>query len=169
MRREFKIKGILFCVVVITATTFLWGCAIMPYKHTSGEPIKEDKTKMIQPGKTTKEEIIQWFGIPSVIAKKGEKMSLPIEMAGGMYGIGAAGEVGKQEVSSDTFFNLFSSKHKLIENHRIYYFTYTKNKGSTFNMPFFGYSGGRALTDKLLVLINEDTGIVEDYIFRKQE
>jgi hypothetical protein len=36
-------------------------------------------------------------------------------------------------------------------------------------MPFFGYSGGEALTDKLLVLINEDTGIVEDYIFRKQK
>lgn len=167
MGREFKMKGLFLGVVVITATMFLWGCAIMPHKYTSGEPIKEDKTKMIQPGKTTKEEIIQWFGIPTVIAKKDEKMSLPIEMAG-MMGV-TGGEVGKQEVSSDTFFNLFSSKHKLMENHRIYYYRYTKSSGTNFSMPFFGYSGGRALTDKLLVLINEDTGIVEDYIFRKQE
>jgi len=137
----------------------------MPHKYTAGEPIKEDMVKMIQPGKTTKEEIIQWFGIPSVIAKKGEKMSLPTELVS----MSVAGEIGRQEVSSDTFFNLFSTKHKLTESHRIYYYTYTKSKGTTFAMPYFGYTGGKALTDKLLVLINEDTGIVEDYIFRKQK
>lgn len=164
MGREFKIRGILLCVTVIVAILFLGGCLFMPHSYTYGKVIKEDKVKMIQPGKTTKEEIIQWFGIPTIIQKSGEKESQEKKE---VAEVGIMGPFGG--VVSQPSFDLFSSKHKITDDHRIYVYTFTKSKGASFNFLFFGSMDTHSFTDKLLVLVNEKTGIAEDYIFRKEE
>jgi len=66
--------------------------------------------------------------------------------------------------SFESSFELFSSKHKITEDHRIYVYTFTEFKVRGY--PFG--AGSHSLSDKLLILVNEKTGIVEDYIFSKE-
>ncbi len=131
----------------------------MGTSYKMGTPIKEDTVKMIQPGKTTKEDIIQWFGIPNVIQKQGEEAASSKQ--GAMVGM-----MGPQFVYPS--FDLFSSKHKITEDHRIYGYTFTKMEGKMVTVPIIGKQDMETKTDMLLVLVNEKTGIAEDYIFRKE-
>lgn len=153
---------IIFVGIVFVSILLFSGCFVAPYTYTCGQPIKEDKLKKIEAGKTTKEEIIQWFGVPSVVVKKGEKANVTTTQ------YGASGVIQSIGSSFDELFSLFSSKHKQKDSYIIYYYDYTKTEGATFSIIFFSPSSSRALTDKLLMLIDENTGIVEDYIFSKQ-
>ncbi|MDD5085194.1 MAG: hypothetical protein PHE61_04015 [Candidatus Omnitrophica bacterium] len=157
---RFDKKGFFFVLTIVFVAMFVCSCSVMPHKYESGKQIKDSAARKVQPGVTTKAEIIEWFGVPTAIAKKGEKVSLPMEMA--HYGAGCEGP--RQDTSSETFFSMFSSKHKITDSHRIYYYAYTKSEGSMLGILFFNTMSSKTQTDKLLVLINEDTGIVEDYL-----
>jgi hypothetical protein len=157
MKRESKINGFLLCIFV--TILFLAGCVrFLGQSIKQGTPIKEDMVKMIQPGKTTKEDIIQWFGIPNVIQKQGEETASPkqVDMV--------------QPFVSPVFpsFDFFSSKHKITEDHRIYAYFFTKTEGTMTDILIFSKQYMTTLTDTLLVLVNEKIGIAEDYIFRKE-
>lgn len=153
---------LIFAAIVMICVSLLSGCFVAPYTYTCGQSIKEDKLKKIEAGKTTKEEIIKWFGVPSTVVNKGEKAGVTATQ------YGAAGLIQSTGFSFDELFSLFSSRHKSKESHVIYYYDYTKTEGATFNIIFFSPSNSKVLTDKLLVLIDENTCIVEDYIFSKQ-
>ena len=140
------------------------GCAIMPMRGEVGKPFDENLINKIQRGKTTREEITQWFGVPKAVARKGEKIKLPTTTATPYMG---GVEMPGEEVSSDTYFALFS-KRQVTENHIIFLYVYTTSKGMNFYMPFFGYMGGKALKNTLVILIDDSKGIVEDYIYDKQ-
>jgi hypothetical protein len=58
-------------ISTVSATFVSGGC--FSGSNTSGKPINEKTVKMIQPDKTTKDEIIQWFGPPQSIEKPGGK------------------------------------------------------------------------------------------------
>lgn len=142
---------------------FLWGCVPAPLV-TTGRPLKDEKIIRIQPGKTTKEDIIEWFGAPMAIAVQGEILKIQAEASwaknmprGGYY----------FEIDSDTFFELFSSKHELTEYHRIYYYYRAVSKKGFLILLLYLYDSGKTVIDKLWILVNEETGIVEDYVFRK--
>lgn len=66
----------LLCLVTSFFMLSIMSCAIMPTKGEVGKPIDEDMVSKIQNGKTTRENIIQWFGIPMAVAKKGETIKL---------------------------------------------------------------------------------------------
>ncbi|OGG42796.1 hypothetical protein A3G50_02530 [Candidatus Jorgensenbacteria bacterium RIFCSPLOWO2_12_FULL_42_11] len=151
--------------LVIMGVLFLSGCAIMPTRGEVGKPFDEELIGKIQPGKTTRKEIAQWFGVPVAVAKKGEMIKLPTVMAT-PFGFGG-GEMPGTEVSSDTYFVLFSS-HKITENHKIYLYVYTKASGMSFTTLGFGYMGGKALKNRLVILMDESKDIVEDYVYDKQ-
>jgi len=156
MKRESKMNGIFLCIIV--TTLFLAGC-INAYSFRYGPQIKEDIVKMIQPGKTTKEDIIQWFGSSTnIVQKQGADATTPKE--------GLVDVIDPRLVSPS--FDLFSSKHKITEDHRIYVYTSTKSEGTVFYLSFFTKSDGQMFKDSLLVLVNEKTGIAEDYIFIKE-
>ena len=105
-------------------------------------PLEEDFVKEIRSGETTKEEILDLFGPPTAIARKGKVMTLP-----------PPGQLkaGFIEVDSETFFEPFSLKFKNMEEHIIYYYYHPTVWGSE---------------SRLWLYINETNGIVEDYIFR---
>ncbi|KPJ63568.1 hypothetical protein AMJ44_14270 [candidate division WOR-1 bacterium DG_54_3] len=149
--------------VVTSIIIFLWGCAPAP-PVTTGRPLKDEKIIRIQPGKTTKGDIIEWFGAPMAIAVQGEILKIQTEASwakgnprGGYY----------FEIDSDTFFELFSSKHELTEYHRIYYYYRAVSTKSAVILLLYFYESGRTVIDRLWILVNEETGIVEDYVFRK--
>ena len=86
---------------------------IVAGSYEVGEPFGEDQIKKIQPGKTTRQEILEMFGPPVAVAKKGKVMKIP--------SLGQRKE-GSEEIDSDTFFELFSTTHELTANHIIYYY-----------------------------------------------
>jgi len=143
---------------------------MFPYK--TGEPIREDKVAMLEPGKTTKEELFERFGAPTSIAARGEITVIPsvrvqpLAMVTGGPNGGWIGDYYK--IETNTFFELFSVNHELSEYHRVYYYRSVVSKGMLFMGIFVNYQSGKTLTDSLWALVNEKTGIVEDYVFRKQ-
>lgn len=156
MIRHRGIKGLFLYLVVFLTIGLLSGCFVMPHSYTYGTPIKDEMVAKIQPGKTTKEEIIQWFGIPNNIVKSQDKV-------GSSYNLPASS--AHMTVPS---FDLFSSKHKITDDSRIYVYTFSKTSGSSVNILFLGNTTTHTRADTLLVLLNEDTGLVEDSLFRKE-
>jgi len=132
--------------VIALVTIFFGGCA--KPKFIIGKPISQEKVNSIQRGKTTKQEIIEWFGTPSGIVKKDEKMNLP-----------------KGKISSDPFFDLFSTRCDVTENSRIYYYTFARRKGYGGHLfvPIDNLIS-RYNINMLLILINENTSTVEGYL-----
>ena len=130
---------------IALAAMFFCGCATP--KLISGNPIRQERVDAIQRGNTTKEDIIQWFGAPNGIVRKGEKMNLP-----------------KGKLSSDPFFDLFSSRGDVTKNCRIYYYAFGRRKvaGGSFVIPLDDLISKWDI-NMLLILINEETSIVEDY------
>jgi hypothetical protein len=136
------------------------GCMVVEGKYTVEEPMNADQIQEIQRGKTTKQEILEWFGPPIAIARKGTIVKVP---SPGLR------KKGAEEIHSDTFFELFSERNVISEHDIIYYYFYAESK-STAAVCVVGVSDkGRLAVDKLWILINEKTGIVEDYVYREQE
>ncbi len=166
MKKSFRRIRFILWIAAVSIGLLYGGCAVMPHSYTAGEPISEKTVERIQPGKTTKGEIIQWFGLPQSIEKPIVEKEAAVEReekvaTGGAWLVGGG-------TTFQPSFELFSSKHKITKDHRIYVYTFTKTKGGTFVILFFGSTDSHSLSDKLLILVNEKTEIVEDYIFRKE-
>ncbi len=153
-----------YLLIVIGFIAFiLLGCAPAPPVWT-GKPIEDEKINRIKPGQTKKQDIIEWFSAPMAIAVQGEVLKIQAE-ASWAYGNPRGGYY--YQVDSDTFFELFSSQHKLTEYHRIYYYYHAVSTKEGYVFIFSVYESGRTKFDKLWILVNEKTGIAEDYVFRK--
>lgn len=131
----------------------------------TGEPIRDKQVIMVKPGKTTKKELLEWLGAPMAIAVRDEITVIP-SVTGSLVG---SLRRGYYKINSDTFFELFSADHELSEYHRVYYYRYVAAKKTGYFALFAVYESGKTMTDNLWVLVNEKTGVVEDYVFRKQD
>jgi hypothetical protein len=147
----------------VLSLAFLWGC-VPQIPARTGTKIRDYQVEKIQPGKTTKRELFEWLGPPMAIAVRDEILTIPTQSVwvqnhldfGGYY-----------EIQSDTFFELFSSQQQLHEYQRIYYYYYAVSKQTAYLGLLVNYERGKTDIDKLWVLINEKTGIVDGYVFRK--
>ena len=151
-------------VLSIVSILFSLQACLMPRNYTVGQPLKQNLIGKIQPFVTTKQQILDWFGLPHTILKPGEVAEIPYADSGGYV----SGQ-NTQKISTDTLFELFASKHKITPNHRIYYYIYVKTSGMMVDFIIIHPDTSRTLTDKLLVLINEKTGLVEDYIISRKK
>lgn len=166
-------KFILFATIILFGVS-LAGCMIAPHSFTQGRPIADNKVTLIQKGKTSKDEIIGWFGVPTTIIKKGdqarkESTSVTASSPTSVLPYFTPGVQGTPtgEVASEQLFSLFSSKNKIKESNVIYYYAYTITKGSSLGLLFINTTDSHAVTDKLLILIDEEKGVVEDFILSK--
>jgi hypothetical protein len=155
-----KLKMILLHTVFAFMLIGMSSCVVGKSKHIIGEPFNETRIKQIQRAETTKKDILKWFGPPVAIARQGTTMTLPPP--------GLTKE-GYEEVSYETFFELFDAKHEIIEGHIIYYYYYREIKGSFAAIGPVDNSKQRLVVSKLWILINDTTGIVEDYLLRVSE
>jgi hypothetical protein len=155
-----KMKMILLHAVFAFILIGMSSCVVGKSKHIIGEPFNEAQIKGIQRAETTKQEILTWFGPPVAIARQGTTMTFPPP---------GPAKKGYEEVSSETFFELFSAKHEISEDHIIYYYYYSVIKGSFTDCGLAGSSKKRLVVSKLWILINKKTGIVEDYLLRREE
>ena len=68
---------------------------------------------------------------------------------------------------ADTFYELFPASRGSDDFRRIYYYRHVVSRKMIVFMVLALYETGDTESDRLWVLVNEKTGIVEDYAFRK--
>ncbi len=156
----FKIKKMFVFVVFLWTVMSLAGCAVGSGKYKGEETFHKGQINYILPGETTKQEILSWFGPPLAIAKKGKVIKIPSP---------DVQKTSSYEIHSDTFLELFSAKHQITEDHMVYYYTNSETKDTSGFFLFAGAQSSKLVVDKLWILINQKTGIVEDFLFRDQK
>ena len=150
------------CLAVAVSGIALWGCApAIPIR--TGEPLDESRINHIRRGETTKHEILESLGPPIAIAVRDETVTIQSPT---LWIYGSLKRGGYYEIQSDTFFELFSWQHELNDYHRVYYYYSTLSKTVAFVMLLAVYARGWTDIDELWLLVNERTGVVEDYVLR---
>ena len=152
-----KIFRINSWLLVVMGAFFLSGCISM--STHSGTPIEQEQLEKIQHGKTTKHEVFEWIGPPMSVASRNEMISIPAP-----FQWDTKMALGPQ--SSESWFELFSSGREFNEYHRVYYFYYARSK---YKYDFMVYKTVETDFDKLWLLVNEQTGTVEDYKIKIKE
>jgi len=140
-------------IIIFSLSLLLSGCYI-PLWGSSGTPIETEQLNKIQPGKTTKNEVFEWIGPPIAVLASNEFYPVRMPPKGALSSI-------QSFIQSDTFFELFSSQHQFHEYHRVYYFHYAFSRGNIYVGVFVGAQTSKVKFDKLWLLVNEKTGIVE--------
>ena len=131
----------------------------------SGVPLPQKTVDQLQAGRTTKAEVLEWFGMPLSIAAKGE--TLTISRGPEWAAEGGVRHAHYEKVDADTFFELFSTKHAITDRDRIYYYYDTVSSKYAVVLAVYINETANTRSDRLWVLVDEETGLVEDYVFRK--
>jgi hypothetical protein len=150
--------------IILLALSFslLPGCLTL-FKY-SGTNIALERVAQIQPGKTLKKDALEWFGAPMTISARNEMVTVPkASIPDREYRVPRRATV----VNSDTFFDLFASDDELTKYHRVYYFYFSESRDLTYYFLVAKYDEIDTTFDKLWLLVNERTGIVEDYFFKQ--
>lgn len=150
--------AVLALISLIPVGGCVWGS--VQYDQT----LEKEIIKNIEPGRTTRKDILKWFGPPEVLARKDGVVLRPSLETG--YG-------EMREVDSKTFFKYFSGKHSLSEHHVVYFYFNEGEDINGFSLPipigtFFisvPATFGNLQLSELWVLVNRQTGQVEDYVF----
>ena len=139
-------------VLLLVACAALTGCLYASGSNIQEKTFSKTGVKKIEPGKTTKEDILKWFGPPLAIARKGDEDKI----------------MTVENVRADTFLELFSAKRPLTENDVVYYYRNVETSVSGGAILFAVVSESRSATAKLWVLIDYRNGIVEDFLTREE-
>ena len=122
-------------------------------------PLQASEVEKISPGKTTRREVLDLFGPPAAIARRGQQIiTVPVP--------GIKREPS-QQVQAETFFALFSA-YAPNDSHVIYYYWRAEMREAHAMAVLAIGSLGKLSVDKLWVLIDERTGVVVDYVFREE-
>ena len=148
MRKLSQLSQYILSGMILLAGINFWGCRSVEY----GIAFDEEEIERIHLGKTTKEEILGWFGPPNAMATKGKIFQFASSSAGSKA----------EPISNEILFELFSGKHQLANHHSVYFYSTS------------GTAGGEVLymsdtspdINKLWVLVNQESGLVEDYVYR---
>jgi hypothetical protein len=160
MTYKFQFNTLGFLVLMILIPGCIWGS--VKFDRVLGK----DRIKNIESGKTTRNNILKWFGPPAILAGKTGTVSLPPLKAD-------SGEIRK--VDSNTFFKYFLVGHDLSEHHVVYYYFDEWEKINGVSIPIGNTLFSLPLTStdlqfsELWVLVNRETGQVEDYVFLEAE
>ena len=159
-----KAALVVLCAAAALPVLSLQGCVPAPSFH-SGLPLPQKTVDGLQAGKTTKAELLEWFGLPLSIAVKGETLTIPLGPE--WFGSGVR-HARYEQVDADTFFELFSSKHSITDHDRIYYYHRTVSSKYAVVLAVYLNETVNTRSDRLWVLVDEETGLVEDFFFRKE-
>jgi hypothetical protein len=161
--RTIRLAGRAVLAAATLAALCLSGCFMLKERFAADEPISREHVGNIVRGATGRREILAWFGPPTAVARRGTTMVYP-----------PPGPVrqGWREVRSDTFFELFSPERRWRGTEIVYYYDASRVEANGFVLiPLIGggYYQKTILVERLWLLIDESTGIVEDYAFRGPE
>lgn len=112
---------------------------------------------VIKPGQTTRQEIIAALGPPLALARQGVKTTV---FFGDTYLPMSSSR------TPEVYFELFRDRLALRDNHVIYYYRSASSYASESFVIFAMSRTVKLHIKSLWVLVDDDTGIVQDYIFR---
>ncbi len=130
-------------------------------RYLSDEPIGRERVGSILPGRTSSREVLTRLGPPVAIARSGKTIIFPPP---------SLGKSGYLEMDSDAFFELFSLGRELRKDEVVYY--YDSSSESSLGVLVItiiiniGGQTDRVKVERLWLLVDERTGIVEDYVYR---
>jgi hypothetical protein len=128
--------------------------------------LKKEVIKNIEPGKTTRMNILQWLGPPAILAEQGGVTLLPTL---------DPDPEKMRKVDSKVFFKYFLEGHAISEQHVVYYYFNEWEKINGVSIPIGNTLLSLPLTStdlqfsELWVLVNRKTGQVEDFVFLERE
>ena len=156
---QFNKLSILALIILIPGC--IWGS--VKYDRTLGK----EAVKSIEPKKTTRKNILERFGPPSILARKEGTVWVPSF---------DPKDEKMREVDSSVYFKYFREKHALSEHHVVYYYFDEWEKINGVSIPIPGISlaslpltSGNLQFYELWVLVNRKTEQVEDYVFLERE
>lgn len=141
-------------IALLALAAMLTAGCVGVWGSRTGRAIKRSTVAKIEPGCTSREQVLERFGVPDAIVEPGR--SVPF-MRGGH------GNIVTQP------FSLFSSAHSITRDHRVYFYVTTKLVAAWAGVPHLCAQTGTSKTDQLFVLINERTALVEDYVYKPHE
>lgn len=146
--------------VAALAALCMCGCFVARENVLADEALPGEHIRRIRRGATTRQEILERFGPPVAVARPGTTMVHP-----------PAGPVkrGRADVPSETFFELFSTGRSLRGTEIVYYYDSSRLKATgVLIVPLVGggFHNSETVVERLWLLIDDGTGIVEDYVFR---
>lgn len=137
---------ILFVFVIV-----LVGCSTKEFE------INNKLLANIKPGKTTKMEMFDLLDIPKAIAVMDRPMYLVLP---NYRRETMPPRDSLIQVQAEPFYEIFKTRNVLKDVHRVYYYHVNHYESSFMSTEI------RFQLDRLWVLVNEETGLVEDLVFR---
>lgn len=126
--------------------SFLFGCTTT---YVKGSRIDEVAVKKIEVGKTNRTDILKMFGAPERILDAG------------------AVATSKSAVTGDV--NVASKQEVAVgKNQEIYIYEYIKKERTDYSLGYGYSSKTQECKDTLMIWIDKDTGIVQDYGYKKE-
>ncbi len=179
----------------LSGVLLLAGCegCIARHRCVHDPPLARNVPKIVR-GQTTGTQILQYFGVPdleahgpkvtlhddSVMGRQRQKTKEALEraeIAAEEYGIG----VGRLKADETDFLDEAArlwAYSSIDEDHVAYLYWEESCRGEVMFLPvplpwinsslFFGGSDARVRQNKLLVLINKHTGVVDEFGFRQE-
>jgi hypothetical protein len=146
---------------IIALAVQLGGCIVTP-DLKDGSELNQLDIWGIDPGLTTREELLERFGIPYGVAVFGEELVIkqPARWMGGVIRPGVI-----QRKDPEAFFELFAEHHALSSDHRVYYYYHATSTETLVELVVYSSNTAYIEVDELWVLVNERTQIVEDYVY----
>lgn len=150
MRKLSQLSPYILSGTILLAGINFWGCNIRSVEYDI--TFDEEEIERIHLGKTTKEEILDWFGPPNAMATKGKIFQSASSSAGSKA----------EPITNEILFELFSGKRQLANHHSVYFYSTSGTSG----LDVLFMSETSADINKLWVLVNQESGLVEDYVYR---
>lgn len=162
MARGISEIGKAFAIIALAVQ--LGGCIVTP-DLKDGTELNQLDIWGIDPGLTTREELLQRFGIPYGVAVFGEELVIkqPARWMGGVIRPGTI-----QRKDPEVFFELFAERHPLSRDHRVYYYYHATSTETLVQLGVYSSNTAYIEVDELWVLVNERTQTVEDYVYPQE-
>lgn len=149
-------------VAVSLVALSLGGC-LPSFALKTGSPVVEEQVRGIVPGTTTKGELFDRFGSPTAIVGRDE---VAVVVTPATYAAPYRRE-STYAFDAGTFYELFGAAGATDEYRRIYFYRHVVSGKMTYFMLLAMYEHGDTKSDRVWVLIDEKTGVVEDYAYKK--
>lgn len=142
------------------------GCAFPAVSHRTGRALEQGTIASVQPGRTTKRDLIALLGPPMAIASPDEVVAIesPIGMVvdGGMCRLVPG---GVYRISAEPWFERFTAHPPRPEVERVYYWYSWEASGWDWFLLGL-YASCHNAVREVWVLVDEDAGTVEDVAVR---
>jgi hypothetical protein len=148
-------------VIGILILLFLSQGCLIGGRYLADEPIGKERVERVRPGQTSIRDVLTWLGPPAAIARSGKTIIFPPP---------SMGKRGYLEMRSDVFFELFSSGRELRKEEVVYYYDSSRKSslGALVILIVINIGGqtDRMKVERLWLLVDEQSGIIEDYVYR---